>query len=123
MPFKPGESGNARGRPRTGTALAEYIRQLAGENGRAYVDVLHEIATKPSKDRKGRLTAINILLERGFGKSALPVELRESQPPMPLIAIDKLTDEEFELLGKIMGKAELPIIDVPQPKQIKGGGD
>ena len=68
MPFQPGQSGNPAGRPRTGQSLAEYIRKLAGEDGKVYVDKLDAIVQSDKEPVQARLTAIGILLERGFGK-------------------------------------------------------
>lgn len=44
MPFPKGVSGNPAGRPRSGEALAEYIRQVHGEDARRLVDRLTTIA-------------------------------------------------------------------------------
>jgi hypothetical protein len=80
MPFQPGRSGNPRGRPPTGTSVAEYIRQLGGENGKAYADKLHAIAVGEHDNVNARLTAIGILLERGFGKPPQDVNLGGESP-------------------------------------------
>lgn len=65
--FKPGQSGNPNGRPKTGTSLAEYIRKLGGEDGKVYADKLHTIAVETHDNVNARMTAIGILLERGYG--------------------------------------------------------
>jgi hypothetical protein len=63
--------GNPSGRTRVGEKLSAYIRGLAGEDGRLYADKLHEIAVGPHRDVKARLRAIEVLLDRGWGK---PIE-------------------------------------------------
>ena len=103
MPFQKGVSGNPAGRPRSGEALADYIRQVHGEDARRLVDtlgalisdhsniraricvVLHEaglrgqalagtedrlydIVLSSHVDLRAMLSAIGILLERGYGK-------------------------------------------------------
>jgi hypothetical protein len=72
--FPKGVSGNPNGRPRSGEALADYIRELGGPDGKAYVDTLHEIAVGKHKDARSRLTALSLLLERGFGKPPQAIE-------------------------------------------------
>lgn len=72
--FKPGQVANPRGRPKTGTSIAEYIRKLGGENGKVYVDELHRQATT-HQDVRIRQTALGLLLDRGFGKPPQDVNL------------------------------------------------
>ena len=67
MPFQPGQSGNPAGRPKTGLALSDYIRKLAGEDGKLYVDRLHAIALNDAESVQAQMTAMNTLLERGYG--------------------------------------------------------
>lgn len=68
MPFKPGQVANPKGRPPVGHSLAECIRKLGGKDGKVYAQKLHDIATLPHDNVNARMTAIGMLLERGFGK-------------------------------------------------------
>src|SRR5215208_1674568 len=65
-PFQPGQSGNPKGRPAKGTTIAECIRSLGGENGASYVQRLHAIAF--GENVRAALSALAVLLERGYGK-------------------------------------------------------
>jgi len=65
-PFQPGQSGNPKGRPAKGTTIAECIRPLGGENGAPYLQRLHAIAF--GDNVRAALSAIAVLLERGYGK-------------------------------------------------------
>ena len=82
MRFRPGQSGNPKGRPKVGTSLSEYIRLLGGANGKAYVDKLHAIATEEHPNVNARMQACQILLERGFGKPVQPVTGEEGAGPV-----------------------------------------
>jgi hypothetical protein len=73
--FQKGEVHNPRGRPRTGTSVAEYVRKLSGDDGRAYVDKLHALAVGEHDNFSARLSAINILLDRGWGRPPQAVTL------------------------------------------------
>ena len=69
MPFKKGQSGNAKGRPKKGTALADLLRkQLADtdENGLTNREVI--IAMLITMARFGDLDAIKVVLDRVDGK-------------------------------------------------------
>lgn len=67
-PFRKGQSGNPKGRPPTGHSIAEHIRELGGEDGHLYVGTLHKLAIGRHRDTRARLTAIGLLLDRGYGK-------------------------------------------------------
>jgi hypothetical protein len=73
-PFRKGVSGNPAGRPRIGESVAEYIRELGGPDGHLYIDRLHAVATGKHSNPRAMLTAIAVLLERGFGKPPQAIE-------------------------------------------------
>ena len=66
-PFKPGQSGNPRGRPKQTKeqrdALA-MIRDLAPEAAEKLCEILHD----PEAKATDQLRAIEIILDRAFGK-------------------------------------------------------
>jgi hypothetical protein len=93
-PFPKGVSGNPRGRPPSGEALAEYIRDLGGADGKVYIDRLHAIAIGRHKDTRNRLTAIGTLLERGFGKPPQAIEHSGNIGRVP--DVSKMSDQELE---------------------------
>src|SRR5262245_55465161 len=106
-PFSKGISGNAAGRQRSGEALAEYVRELAGPDGRIYVDRLHRPATgKKQKDLRIVLAAIGLLLERGFGKPAQAIEHNgRIDSEISATSVAALNDEELYVLELLMRKA------------------
>ena len=72
MPFKKGQSGNAKGRPRDGTSWAAVLEKIGGEKVKVGKD---EITKKEAVARKlwaeaskGQPWAINALMDRLDGK-------------------------------------------------------
>ena len=76
-------------------ALADYIRELGGVDGKVYADRLHQIAIGKHKDTRSRLTAIGTLLERVFGKPPQAIEHSGSIGSMP--ELETMSDEERRL--------------------------
>ena len=74
-PWKPGQSGNPKGRPKKLVDIAA----LASEHGPKCVAVVVELLDDP--DSRIRLAAAVALLERGFGK---PVQPLAGDPDNPL---------------------------------------
>lgn len=77
MPFKPGQSGNPRGRPRRGKTLTESVKRVLREphtegktKGEALADVLVELAL----DEKS-IPAIKEIFDRLEGRAPQALEL------------------------------------------------
>ena len=119
-PWQPGQSGNPSGRPKGTRDLAGYVLETT-DGGKELVDALVSIArgtmpnvatqegTRPRKDQQVRpadqLKAIEMLLDRGFGKSPQQLDIAHSVTDRPL---ENLSDETLRLLVEIA-------------RQLKGG--
>jgi hypothetical protein len=109
-PWKPGQSGNPSGRPKGTRDLAGYLLETT-DGGRELVDALVSIArgimpnvavqdgSRPRKDQQVRpadqLKAIEMLLDRGFGRSPQQLDIAHSVTDRPL---EHLSDETLRLL-------------------------
>jgi len=109
-PWKPGQSGNPSGRPRGTRDLAGYVLETTG-GGKELIDALVCIArgvmpnvavqkgSRPRKDQQVRpadqLKAIEMLLDRGFGRSPQQLDIAHSVSDRPL---EHLSDETLRLL-------------------------
>ena len=109
-PWKPGQSGNPSGRPRGTRDLAGYVLETT-DGGKELVDALVPIArgampkvlvqegSSPRKDQQVRpadqLKAIEMLLDRGFGRSPQQLDIAHSVSDRPL---EHLSDETLRLL-------------------------
>ena len=109
-PWKPGHSGNPSGRPRGTRDLAGYVLETT-DGGKELVDALICIArgvmpnvaaqegSRPRKDQQVRpadqLKAIEMLLDRGFGRSPQQLDIAHSVSDRPLA---HLSDETLRLL-------------------------
>jgi len=109
-PGHPGQSGNPSGRPRGTRDLAGYVL-AATDGGKELVDALVSIArgvvpnvavqerSRPRKDQQVRpadqLKAIEILLDRGFGRAPQQLDIAHSVSDRPL---ENLSDATLRLL-------------------------
>ena len=109
-PWQPGQSGNPSGRPKGTRDLAGYVLETT-DGGKELVDALVSIArgtmpnvatqegTRPRKDQQVRpadqLKAIEMLLDRGFGRSPQQLDIAHSVTDRPL---EHLSDETLRLL-------------------------
>ena len=109
-PWQPGQSGNPNGRPKGTRDLAGYVLETT-DGGKELVDALVSIArgvmpnvpvqegSRPRKDQQVRpadqLKAIEMLLDRGFGRSPQQLDIAHSVSDRPLA---HLSDETLQLL-------------------------
>ena len=109
-PWQPGQSGNPSGRPKGTRDLAGYVLETT-DGGRELVDALLSLArgimpdvpvqegSRPRKDQQVRpadqLKAIEMLLDRGFGRSPQQLDISHSVTDRPL---EHLSDETLRLL-------------------------
>ena len=109
-PWQPGQSGNPSGRPKGTRDLAGYVLETT-DGGKELVDALLSIvrgvtpnvpvqeSSRPRKDQQVRpadqLKAIEMLLDRGFGRSPQQLDIAHSVSDRPL---EHLSDETLSLL-------------------------
>jgi len=109
-PWQPGQSGNPSGRPKGTRDLAGYVLETT-DGGKDLVDALVSIArgvmpnvpvqevSRPRKDQQVRpadqLKAIEMLLDRGFGRSPQQLDVAHNVSDRPL---EHLSDEMLRLL-------------------------
>ena len=109
-PWQPGQSGNPSGRPKGTRDLAGYVLETT-DGGKELVDALVSIArgvmpnvlaqegSRPRKDQQVRpadqLNAIEMLLDRGFGRSPQQLDIAHSVSDRPFA---NLSDETLMLL-------------------------
>ena len=125
-PWKPGQSGNPSGRPRGTRDLAGYVLETT-DGGKELVDALVSLArgimpnvavqggSRPRKDQQVRpadqLKAIEMLLERGFGRSPQQIDIAHSVTDRPLA---HLSDETLDALvenGRQLEKGSGVVVD------------
>src|ERR1700746_873734 len=86
IPWKPGQSGNPSGRPKSNLTLQQLCRGMTEE----LVESLQEIAR--NKADKHRTKAIELLLAYGHGRPVQTANVRTIR------RIEDLTDEELDAL-------------------------
>ena len=125
-PWQPGQSGNPSGKPRGTRDLAGYVLETT-DGGKELVDALVSLArgimpnvavqggSRPRKDQQVRsadqLKAIEMLLERGFGRSPQQIDIAHSVTDRPLA---HLSDETLDALvenGRQLEKGSGVVVD------------
>lgn len=103
-PFTKGDPRiNRKGRPKSGQAFAEYVRQFMeaeDESKGTIVAEMMEIAVK--KARQGQYQFWEALVNRAYGKVPDKVEMQTEEKP----DLSKLTKEEIETWMQLLKKAK-----------------
>lgn len=109
-PWRPGQSGNPRGRP----AVPPEVRELARAHTVTAVNTLVAVMTDEKATAAARVSAANALLDRAHGRPLTEVDVRSGgltgAPPVGVAAIDvsKLTAEQ--IYAYVINGADLPAI-------------
>jgi hypothetical protein len=92
--------------------IAQLVRE-ATDNGRAIIDGLVEIASDPETSKRDRVSAYQVLLDRGFGRAvettlSLQVDAGSSD------ALSQLADAELERLASTLAPSAVrPVVVLP----------
>ena len=95
--FKPGQSGNPKGRPKKDKQLADKIQEKTDQ----LVNQLFQLATSEETQDSVKIQAINTLLDRGFGKAPQTLDVNQRH---------SLSDELEQHIRQLNGLP--PTIDV-----------
>ena len=92
--WKKGQSGNPKGRPKSGFALNEYITDLANVELEDKKTMLEAVVAKVYEEAlDGNMTAINFLADRVLGKPSQSIGIKDiSDEPIKVFDIDGLDD-------------------------------
>ena len=90
--WKKGQSGNPKGRPKSGFALNEYITDLANVELEDKKTMLEAVVGKVYEEAlDGNMTAINFLADRVLGKPSQSIGIKDvSDEPIRVFDIDGL---------------------------------
>jgi len=130
-PCQPGQSGNPSGRPKGTRDLAGYVLETT-DGGKELVEALVCIArgvmpnvavqkgSRPRKDQQVRpvdqLKAIEMLLDRGFGRSPQQLDVAHNVSDRPL---QHLSDETLRLLVEsAKGLEEVNVVVIDEDGQV-----
>jgi hypothetical protein len=121
--WKPGQSGNPKGRPRSGNALTERIREAVPPD--ALIKLAHEVITSDRSTDRDKLTAAKLLADWGYHKPAERHEVvsgfaqeSEDEHALENCTLDELRElraietRRSELLAAAAARTALPEGDV-----------
>jgi len=98
--FKKGQTGNPGGRP----AMPEEFKELAKKHSLSALQVAIDIMLQSDNKPSDRLKAVEIVIDRAYGKPAQATELTgPNGGPLQTVAVDLsgLTLEELRKLAKL----------------------
>lgn len=79
-PFEAGKSGNPGGRPKVPPHIKEMARALTEEA----INTAAEIMRNPQETGSARMTAVNAILDRAYGKPAQAITGEDGEGPVEL---------------------------------------
>jgi hypothetical protein len=92
--------------------IAQLVRE-ATDGGKLIIDGLVDIATDPESSRRDRVSAYQVLLDRGFGR-AVETSLTLSVDAGSSEALSQLADHELERLASTLApSAARPVVVLP----------
>ena len=99
--FRPGQSGNPSGRPKSATGLRELLVAQYGPDAGVLVERLEKLST--GKNLRLALQATELLLAYHVGKpeNSLNVDVSTPSEPWTPVEMALLTNEELETLAAI----------------------
>ncbi|MCG3201231.1 MAG: hypothetical protein NFCOHLIN_01097 [Gammaproteobacteria bacterium] len=82
--FRPGQSGNPRGRPKVNKTLRDLARSCTEDALKALVEVMNDRRAAPL----ARVVAATAILDRGWGKPESSLTLNPGEQPVQRVHID-----------------------------------
>lgn len=109
--WKPGQSGNPAGRPRTGLAFAERVRERVDPD--TVITLALEVLADDNIPARERLVALWPLIDRGFIKPPTTSDINVNGGGVPQRDFASMSiDERRDLLAKLRA---VPALDVGRP--------
>ncbi len=87
--WRPGQSGNPRGRPK----LDRHVRDLARRYTEEAIEALANIMRDESESATARTRAAEVILDRGWGR---PAPYEEAPSPGPKTPGDEMSEQEVD---------------------------
>jgi len=84
MPFQPGQSGNPNGRPK----VPQHVREMARALTEEAIETAAQIMRNPEETGAARMSAVNAILDRAWGKPSQPLDGDGEGGPIKVQAIE-----------------------------------
>ncbi len=120
--WKPGESGNPKGRPPENFA----VKKIARENSKAAIRVLIRIMKDESQKAVSRIAAANAVLDRGYGKVAQEVRVQGTGKDGEIEVrhmTQALSTDELRVMRDMLGKVGAVVADVESVPLLEDADD